>query len=57
MDAWKRQLAQFRMDLVERPADDVRRAIAETGIAPMPVADQMRLQWEMIRAGVEQAGE
>ncbi len=33
----------------------VRRQIAEAGIIPMPVADQMRLQWTLVSAGIERA--
>lgn len=34
----------------------VRREAAEAGLAPMPVADQMRFQWAFVRAGLAAAG-
>ncbi len=34
----------------------VSREAAEAGLAPMPVADQMRLQWAFVRAGLAVAG-
>lgn len=43
METWKDRFGQFRKALLSRPAGEVRREIAEAGVVPMPVADQMRL--------------
>ncbi len=37
--------------------DRVRREARRAGLRPMPVADQMRLQWTFIRAGIEAVAE
>ena len=34
--------------------DGIARELRESGLAPMKVADQMRLQWRLISAGLEQ---
>ena len=49
MSEWTRQL-----ELGKMTAEQVRRAAAEAGVSAMPVADQMRLQWCFLSAGVEQ---
>lgn len=54
--SWRERLAEWRERLRagERP-EIVRREAAAAGVMPVPVTDQMHIQWEMIRAGVEQA--
>jgi hypothetical protein len=52
---WRTRLGKWKMMLVEgRDREAVRREIKEAGIQAMPLRDQMRLQWTMIRAGIEQ---
>jgi hypothetical protein len=55
--AGKARLADWRRRL--EAGDDeaaVRADIEATGVVPMPVEDQMRLQWAFVRAGLELAG-
>jgi hypothetical protein len=51
---WKERLAAWRQRLeAGEDPEAVRADVAESGVTPMPVLDQMRLQWEMILAGLE----
>lgn len=50
---WKERLGAWQRELEGgRSPDDLRREIADAGIVPMPVTDQMRLQWTFISAGL-----
>ncbi len=55
-EEWKRKIAAWRAQLAKgRPPTRIQ-ACSEAGcLAPMPVRDQMALQWTMISAGVELA--
>lgn len=52
---WKQRLGDWKLRLArgESP-DEIRRDVAAAGIVPMPLVDQMRLQWTFARAGLEQ---
>lgn len=53
---WSTQLATWRRELeTGRSPDEVRREIDAAGIVPMPVRDQMRLQWTFVTAGIRLA--
>ena len=67
-EKWRRLMSRWKMGLVSDDAEDwrlrqapedwrLRQALQEAhhlGLRAMPVADQMRLQWELVAAGVEQ---
>ncbi len=50
IDGWRRALAHGA------PPDRIRDEAAAAGLRPMPVADQMRLIWSFVTAGVEVGG-
>ncbi len=55
--AWRRRLEGWRHRLdAAGTAQEIEAEARETGLRPMPVDDQMRLQWAMIVAGLEQVG-
>lgn len=57
MERWRMRIAEWDARLREAATErQVRREAAEAGLAPMPVADQMRFQWALIRAGLAAAG-
>jgi len=59
---WKGRMADWQRRLLateeDAAADDteegseVRKEIAESGLTPMPIRDQMRLQWTFVREGI-----
>jgi hypothetical protein len=54
-EAWKARIDRWRSLLMEDDTDAVvLREAVESGLRPMPVRDQMRLQWALVAAGVEQ---
>ncbi|MFQ5747516.1 MAG: hypothetical protein ACE5HF_09910 [Gemmatimonadota bacterium] len=53
-ETWKRRIADWRARLEAGEDPQVVRAeAADSGLRPMPVADQMALQWALIAAGLE----
>jgi hypothetical protein len=52
-DRWRERVARWK-ERVDRDPEGVGAEIAASDVTPVPVGDQMRLQWEMIRGGVEQ---
>jgi len=56
-DAWRNKLADWQRKLFQATISEseVREDAAKSGLSPMPVADQMRLQWCLVCAGIEQA--
>lgn len=56
-EEWKSRVADWRARLAQGgDRDAVREEAARAGLSPMPVADQMTLQWLMIAAGWEAVG-
>jgi len=53
-EVWRARLAEWKQRAVAGDAL-VEREAFDAGVEAVPILDQMRLQWEMIRAGVEQA--
>lgn len=55
-DKWSRKLQQWKARLLDDPnaEDEIRAEINGSGIIPMPVNDQMRLQWRFISAAITQ---
>ncbi len=54
---WKQRIDGWRRALAEAaPPARIREEAAGAGLRPMPVADQMRLIWSFLCAGVELAG-
>ncbi len=53
---WNAKLQGWKNTLLSNPKreNEIRQKIKESGIKPMPVNDQMRLQWRFITAAVEQ---
>lgn len=53
---WKERIARWRRALVSGEAGpgEVAAEAREAGVRPMPVEDQMRLQWSFLAAGAEQ---
>ncbi len=55
---WKRRLAEYRARLGDSPTAEELRSVRldahAAGLRPMPVRDQMELQWVLIVAGLEQ---
>ncbi|MCL7970536.1 MAG: peptidase [marine benthic group bacterium] len=54
-EAWRSRIEGWRARLAA--GDDPRRIseeAGESGITPMPIGDQMRLQWRLVTAGIEQ---
>ncbi len=51
---WKAQLEAWKAALIleKMEAEEVNRAARKAGMTPMPVADQMRLQWALITGGM-----
>ncbi len=57
-EEWKGRIAEWRDLLAEgRPSDEIARAARAAGLRPMPVRDQMILQWTFIVAGLAQVEE
>ena len=58
---WKGRLAEYRVRLGESPTAEALRSVRleadAAGLRPMPVRDQMELQWVLIVAGLEQVEE
>jgi hypothetical protein len=53
-EEWKQRIAAWREELQEgASAGDVLDAATAQGLTPMPVRDQMRLQWTLIVGGLE----
>lgn len=57
IDGWRRALldAAGEEEEEETAARRVRREAAEAGLRPMPVRDQMTLQWTFVAAGLDEA--
>lgn len=54
-DAWRERIAGWRQRLQRGEAPDaIRREAGQSGVRGVPLLDQMNIQWEMIRAGLEQ---
>ncbi len=54
LERWRERIAQWRSEVARTgDPDAVTRAAAAAGITPMPVLDQMKLQWELVLAGLE----
>jgi hypothetical protein len=52
-EAWKARIDRWRLMLTDEGTDhDVRHEATAAGLKPMPVRDQMELQWALIGAGV-----
>ena len=52
---WQEKIAAWRLQLSRaHPADRIRACSARRCLKPVPVRDQMALQWRMITAGLEQ---
>jgi hypothetical protein len=58
LETWRARLRSDASDGERHEGEAGRRTVeaeaSEAGLRPMPVTDQMRLQWAFIRAGVEQ---
>ena len=54
-EAWKRRLEEWKAQLLLGKMNDeaVKEAAHQQGLRPMPVEDQMRLQWAFVAAGLE----
>ncbi len=52
-DEWRERILSWKGRLAQGD-ESVAADVASSGIRPVPIDDQMRLQWEMIRAGIEQ---
>lgn len=53
-EEWKQRIASWKEELQEgASAEHVLEAATAQGLTPMPVRDQMRLQWTLIVAGLE----
>ncbi|UCD24659.1 MAG: peptidase [Gemmatimonadota bacterium] len=53
--SWKERTEEWRMRLTDDGTDEaVLQEAAASGLKPMPVRDQMILQWTLIAAGIEQ---
>lgn len=52
---WRRRLGRWAAELRSGAAteEEIRARAADAGVRPMPVADQMRLQWSFLAAGLE----
>jgi hypothetical protein len=53
-DGWRTRLENWREQISRGNGDAVAGEIASSDVRAVPIADHMRLQWETIRAGVEQ---
>jgi 8-oxo-dGTP pyrophosphatase MutT (NUDIX family) len=54
-EEWKERLTVWRTLLQDESlSEQVRAEVLASAIRPVPIRDQMRLQWTMIEAGVEQ---
>jgi hypothetical protein len=52
-EQWKERIAAWRIDVQERDGlTTVRKGALQAGLRPMPVQDQMRLQWTFIAGGI-----
>ncbi len=56
-EKWRERIEDWRAQLATGKSDDVAHDIATSGIRAVPIADQMHLQWETIRAGIAQTGD
>lgn len=52
-DEWRRRMLAWKERIGEDP-DGVAAEVAASPARAVPIRDQMRLQWEMVRAGIEQ---
>lgn len=56
-EVWRDRLDRWRQALQRGAAPaDIAREARDAGLVPMPIRDQMRLQWTVIAAGVRQVG-
>ncbi|HVR75227.1 MAG TPA: M14 family zinc carboxypeptidase [Planctomycetota bacterium] len=54
-EEWKKKIDRWRVQIVRgRPPGRVRACARSGCLEPMPVEDQMRLQWTMVAAGLEE---
>jgi hypothetical protein len=56
-ERWRSQIERWKARLSrpqERARDAVRDEAAACGLRPVPITHQMRMQWEMIRGGLDQ---
>ena len=54
-EAWKARVDRWRNLLMEDDTDTaVLREAVGSGLRPMPIPDQMRLQWTLVAAGIAQ---
>jgi hypothetical protein len=56
-EEWRARIQRWKSDLSRssQASESVRAEASAAGLRPVPVAHQMRLQWEMIRAGLDLA--
>jgi len=52
-DGWKETLAICQSLVTSGDSTSLAAALAAAGITAMPIEDQMKLQWTMVRAGIE----
>ena len=57
-EKWQRLMGGWKMELLsgKKREEEVLQEANHLGLRPMPVADQMRLQWELVKSGVRQVG-
>ncbi len=53
-EAWKERRTRWQLALLGPRGEEVSAEIASSGLTPMPILDQMRLQWRLVSAGLEQ---
>ncbi|UCF20890.1 MAG: peptidase [Gemmatimonadota bacterium] len=53
-EEWKRRIEEWRAMVADAEGGEVARAARRAGLRPMPVRDQMVLQWGFISAGLAQ---
>jgi hypothetical protein len=55
LEAWRERIEDWRARLeAGEPAKRVSAEAAAAGLEPMPIRDQMQLQWRLVTAGIEQ---
>ena len=53
-DEWRERIIQWKLHLGR--GANIEDEVSRSGLEPMPIRDQMRLQWAMILAGLDQVG-
>jgi hypothetical protein len=51
-ESWRKKIEDWRSRIAAGVSGSVKREIETSGVRSVPIADQMRLQWETIRAGL-----